>query len=233
MATHDTMKKHAKTMVNQVSISGPPRQLPWIQQVNRTILMAGGSYLLGSIPFSYLVARAHGVDLRNVGSGNVGSANAWRACGPKAFALALAGDLLKGAGLPFVALHLYRLPPLSVIVIGGAAMLGHTFPIFMRFRGGKAVATGAGVLLVVFPEALVLGACVWGTTLALTRIASVSSMVAVGAVAATTLVRWKQQRIHPVYASFILAAIAGIIYLHRSNIQRLLKGREHRFQSFR
>lgn len=215
---------------NALSTTSPPPDCPKWSTLDRTIAMTGLSYLLGSVPFSYLVARARGVDLRQVGSGNIGSSNVWRSCGFKPFLAALTCDLLKGAGLPYLAARKYRLPPIAVILVGTGAMLGHTFPLFMRFKGGKAVATGAGVLLVIFPEALLLGASVWGGMLALTRISSVSSLSAVGVVAATTLLRLHQQKISPVYAGFILAASAGIVYLHRSNIKRLVEGRENRFQ---
>lgn len=107
-------------------------------------------YLAGSIPFSLLVARAWGADLRVAGSGNIGAANVWRTCGFTAFALAMSGDMLKGA-LPTVAAHMLHLPPLAVVTVGAAAMLGHARSLFLGFRGGKAVATGGGALLAMAP----------------------------------------------------------------------------------
>lgn len=202
-------------------------------QIPKTLLLTGLSYLLGSIPFSYLVARAKGVDLRKVGSGNIGSANVWRACGAGAFAAAMSGDMLKGAAMPAVAKHTLHMSPVSVVVIGSGAMLGHTYPIFMHFKGGKAVATTGGVLLVIFPLSVGIGATVWGSMLALTRISSVSSLSAAVAVLLATIVKLQQKKLDPAYAAFIFMAGAAIIFLHRSNIQRLIEGRENKFKTFR
>lgn len=198
-----------------------------------TAALAGLSYLLGSIPFSYLVARARGVDLRTVGSGNIGSANVWRSCGFGAFLAAVSGDILKGAVLPYVAIYHRSLPPVSVILIGAAAMSGHTFPVFMGFKGGKAVATSTGVLLAIFPQGVLIGAPVWGGLLKLTRISSLSSLSAAAVVVLSALVRLRQGKLDPAYATFIMLAAAAIVYLHRGNIQRLLEGRENRFESLR
>jgi glycerol-3-phosphate acyltransferase PlsY len=195
----------------------------------QTITLAGVSYLLGSIPFSYLVARARGVDLRTVGSGNIGSSNVWRSCGFGSFLAAMTGDMLKGAAMPLVAIHGLRLPPTSVIVIGSGAIAGHTRSIFMQFKGGKAVATTAGVLLAIFPPGTLIGALVWGALIRTTRIASLSSLLAAAVVVALALTRTTQRRLDPSYAIFICGAGGAIVYLHRSNIQRLLAGTENRF----
>ncbi len=121
----------------------------------QTILLAVASYLLGSIPFSYLVARARGVDLRKVGSGNIGGANVWRTCGFGPFLVAVLLDIAKGTAMPLVAGYGLGLNEWSVVLIGLAAILGHTRSIFMGFQGGKAVATSGGVLLATAP--LVVG----------------------------------------------------------------------------
>jgi glycerol-3-phosphate acyltransferase PlsY len=203
-----------------------------IKKIPGTLALTGLSYLLGSVPFSYLVARARGVDLRKVGSGNIGSANVWRSCGFGPFLVAMTFDVLKGAALPYLAVRKHHLPPVAVVLVGSGAMVGHTFPLFMGFKGGKAVATSAGVLLVIFPQAILVGAPVWGGMLAATRVSSLSSLTAAAAVAATTVVRLRQKKLHPVYAGFIFAAVGAIVYLHRGNIRRVLEGTENRFQKF-
>src|SRR5215207_912219 len=116
-----------------------------------------GAYLSGSIPFSYLVARAKGVDLQKVGSGNIGGANVWRACGFGPFLVAAACDILKGMLPTLAALRLLPGDPGAVILVGIAAILGHTFSLFLRFKGGKAVATSSGVLLAIFPLLIPIG----------------------------------------------------------------------------
>ncbi|HEU5097474.1 MAG TPA: glycerol-3-phosphate acyltransferase, partial [Roseiflexaceae bacterium] len=97
--------------------------------------LLAGAYLIGSIPFSYLVARARGVDLRKVGSGNIGGANVWRACGFGPFVVAVALDILKGYLPTLIGLRLFASNPIVVLLIGIAAILGHTFPIYLRFKG--------------------------------------------------------------------------------------------------
>jgi glycerol-3-phosphate acyltransferase PlsY len=198
------------------------------------------AYLLGSIPFSYLVARANGVDLRKVGSGNVGGANVWRTCGFGPFVLAAAGDILKGmlptlAALhlsiwaPFVGIRLDRLPPGAVILVGVAAVLGHTFSLFLHFKGGKAVATSGGVLLAVFPLLIPIGLIAWVIAFLITRMSSVGSLTAAAAemIAGTALYLLGYMPL--AYALFIWGIVVFIVYLHRQNIQRLIAGTENRF----
>ncbi|MCG8349076.1 MAG: glycerol-3-phosphate 1-O-acyltransferase PlsY [Chloroflexales bacterium] len=196
-------------------------------------LIIVASYLLGSIPFSYLVARARGVDLRKVGSGNIGGANVWRSCGFGAFLVAVALDILKGAALPLVVIYILSLPPLVVILTGLAAVLGHTFSIFMGFKGGKAVATSGGVLLAVFPLGTLVGVIAWICAFALTRISSVGSLTAAGVVVPFALVMLVMGRLDLAYALFTCAVGILILYLHRANIQRLRAGTENRFQRLR
>ncbi len=195
-----------------------------------TLLLIVASYLLGSIPFSYLVARARGVDLRKVGSGNIGGANVWRSCGFEPFLVAATLDVLKGTAMPLLAIYALQLPPLSVILIGLSAVLGHTFSIFMGFKGGKAVATSGGVLIAVFPLATLVGILAWICGFALTRISSVGSLSAAVVVVLFTLVMLALGRVDLAYALFTMAAGGLIVFLHRANIQRLRAGTENRFQ---
>lgn len=198
--------------------------------VKKTLALMGLSYLVGSIPFSYLVARARGVDLRTVGSGNIGAANVWRSCGREAFLVAVTLDMLKGLLLPLLALRRWQMPPLAVSLVGACAMLGHTFSVFLGFKGGKAVATGGGVLLAISPLAMLSGVVAWAIAFAASRISAVGSLVAAAVTTAVALAQMVQGRLHAVYGVFTCLAAAGILLRHRSNIQRLLQGKENRFQ---
>ncbi|MCS6938080.1 MAG: glycerol-3-phosphate 1-O-acyltransferase PlsY [Roseiflexaceae bacterium] len=187
------------------------------------------AYLVGSIPFSLLVARARGVDLRLAGSGNVGAANVWRTCGFGAFVAALSGDMLKGA-LPTLAAQMLNLPPLAVVTVGAAAMLGHTRSIFLRFRGGKAVATGGGALLAMAPLVALAGLATWGVTFGVTRISAVASLAAAAVCGVIAAVLLALEILPLEYALFVWGAVVAIVILHRSNIRRLRAGTENRFE---
>lgn len=199
-------------------------------RVLRLPLTMAGAYLLGSVPFSYLVARSHGVDLRAVGSGNIGAANVWRNCGRTAFAQAVSLDLLKGLLPTLFARYVLRMHPLAVVLVGASAMLGHTFSLFMGFRGGKAVATGGGVLLALSPSAMLAGVLAWIVGFAATRISAIGSLAAAVVAPLVAAYQMGRGRLHGVYGFFTGAAAAAVVYLHRSNIQRLIEGTEHRFE---
>jgi glycerol-3-phosphate acyltransferase PlsY len=192
-----------------------------------------GAYLVGSIPFSFLVARARGVDLRKVGSGNVGGANVWRTSGFGPFVVAVLLDMLKGFGPTLAALRLLPGRPAAIVLVGIAAILGHTFPLFLRFKGGKAVATSTGVLVAIAPPLVPFGVAAWVIAFLLTRISSVGSLsaAAVELIAGTAfyLAGW----LPLAYALFIWIMAAFVIYLHRENIQRLLAGTESRIGKLR
>jgi glycerol-3-phosphate acyltransferase PlsY len=187
------------------------------------------AYLAGSIPFSLLVARARGVDLRVAGSGNVGAANVWRTCGFGAFVLAMSGDMLKGA-LPTFAAQVLNLPPLAVVTVGAAAMLGHARSVFLGFRGGKAVATGGGALLAMAPFVALTGLVAWGATFGVTRVSSVASLAAAAVCALVAAIFFVLGTLPLAYALFVWGAVVAIIVLHRSNIRRLRAGAENRFE---
>ena len=188
-----------------------------------------GAYLAGSIPFSFLVARACGVDLRKVGSGNVGGANVWRSCGFGPFIVAAAMDILKGALPTFGALRLLPGHPVVTILVGLAAILGHTFPVFLGFKGGKAVATSTGVLLAIVPVLIPFGIAAWALAFLVTRISSVASLTAAAVVLILATVFYLNGQMPLPYAVFIWTTGALIVYLHRQNIQRLIAGTENRF----
>jgi acyl phosphate:glycerol-3-phosphate acyltransferase len=179
------------------------------------------SYLAGSVPFGLLVARvAAGKDVRTVGSGNIGATNVARAAGRGAAAVTLLLDALKGT-LP-VALAGRALPePWAGAACGVAAVIGHCYPVWLRFRGGKGVATGLGVALALAPLAAACGAAVWLVLYKLLHISSVGSLAGMAAallVAAATAPRWSIAG---------LGAIAAVVLVrHRANLERLLRHEE-------
>jgi glycerol-3-phosphate acyltransferase PlsY len=189
------------------------------------VLIAAG-YLAGSMPFGYwLVRLTKGVDIRTVGSGNIGATNVWRTYGWRYGAPVVLLDTAKGFG-PALAATL-TISHLAGVLAGAAAMLGHWRPLFLRFaKGGKIVATTGGAFFGVAPAVGGIGAAVWLIVFLGTRYASVASMVAAAslpALAAALGYPW------PVIA-FGGAAAAAVIVLHRANIRRLFAGTESRFQ---
>ena len=191
--------------------------------------MMVAAYLLGSVPFSFLVARARGVDLRTVGSGNIGGSNVWRTVGFGAFLVAVTGDILKGMVPALLAKDWLLLPPVAVVLVGMAAILGHTFPVYLRFKGGKAVATSGGVLLALKPLLLLIGLGVWILLFLTVRISSVASLVAVLVAAIAATVLYVLGDLPLAYTCFVWLAFVLIVWLHRDNIQRLRNGTENRF----
>ena len=198
-------------------------------EIVRAAALVGLGYLLGSVPFSFLVARACGVDLRTVGSGNIGGANVWRSCGFGPFLVAALCDIAKGFLPALAALRWAGLPPAGVILVGLAAILGHTFPLFLGFKGGKAVATSGGVLLAVAPLLVAIGLAGWVLAFAVSRISSVGSLAAAASVAVAGAVLFALGLLALPYAVFVWAVVALIVYLHRANIQRLRDGTENHF----
>lgn len=185
-------------------------------------------YLLGALPFGYLVARAHGVDIFKVGSGNPGATNVKRVLGAKAGNTVFALDVIKGAvaaGWPLLPISSSG-DPLTLGLIGViAAVLGHSFSVFTRFKGGKGVATAAGGLVVLIPFACLIGAVVWVLTFTLTRYVSLGSILAAVAVPAASWVGG-----HPLALNLVATALGlFVIVRHRENIRRLLNGTESRF----
>ncbi|MBI4879851.1 MAG: glycerol-3-phosphate 1-O-acyltransferase PlsY [Planctomycetes bacterium] len=196
------------------------------------------SYLVGSIPCGYLAARAKGVDLRAVGSGNLGATNVGRALGKGWGVAVFTLDFLKGL-LPVVLGGLLLvdggLVPWSrdavAVALGAAAVAGHVFPVWLGFRGGKGVATSAGFLAGVCWPAVLISGGVWFVALKSTRYVSLSSMLAAVAFPVVFVLYAGARAAFgerlPVTALGVLLA-AAILILHRANIGRLLRGAEHR-----
>ncbi|MBL8849709.1 MAG: glycerol-3-phosphate 1-O-acyltransferase PlsY [Planctomycetaceae bacterium] len=193
------------------------------------------AYLAGSIPFSLLIARwAGGIDLRKHGSGNVGATNVARTLGFKWGLVALLLDALKGL-LPTWVLPLLLFGPNSThapVAAGLAAIVGHMFPCWLGFKGGKGVATALGVVGILSWQATLAAFVVFALTFALSRIVSLSSILAALTFAVAEMVLlWPEAFSAANWSrgAFALAIPALIIHRHRSNIVRLLKGEEHRF----
>lgn len=206
------------------------------------------AYLLGSIPFGYLIVRAReGADIRQTGSGGTGATNVSRRAGKAAGILTLLLDAFKGAAAVGIAKVILGLPVFAgrtqlgsqsedvywwVAAAALAVILGHIFPLWLRFRGGKGVATGVGVFVMLTPIAVVLAAVVFVLVVWRTRYVSLGSILAAAAIPVFVLLQ--QEFIWPVMplAPIVSAAIAGaalIVFAHRQNIIRLIEGTESRF----
>ena len=187
------------------------------------------AYLLGSIPFGLVVSRrSGGPDPRGLGSGNLGAANLYRLLGLKAGALTFLGDALKGA-LPVV-LACFWLTPLgawqnsAVAVVGGAAVLGHVFPLYLKFKGGKGVATAFGVVTALSPWAALTLVLVYILALAQTRIFSLSALICAWLLP-LAMGLFTASKAYLLLAGFL----SGLILVcHRENLERLFKGEEPR-----
>ena len=181
-----------------------------------------GAYLAGSIPFGLFIARAKtGKDVRTVGSGNIGATNVARAAGKGAAGLTLVLDAAKGLAPVLLALRFAEGPAWLPAACAVAAVVGHCFPVWLRFRGGKGVATGLGVALALAPWAALGGAVAWGILYRIFRISSVGSLA--GVVLSVILAALTSNR----FAVYGLVAVALLIIArHHGNIRRLLQKQE-------
>lgn len=194
------------------------------------------SYLLGSFPTSIVVGKVvFRKDIRNYGSGNAGGTNAWRVFGWQTGLFVMLFDVAKGV---IATLFISKIPvPVGLqyeavqLMAGSAAVLGHVWTIFARFKGGKGVGTAAGMLLALYPVAILICIGLFGAMIFLTGYVSVGSLT--GALA-LPLVLWIMnatgwQTIHPILFYFSIPVVLLIFFTHRSNIKRLLNGTENRF----
>jgi acyl phosphate:glycerol-3-phosphate acyltransferase len=199
------------------------------------VLLAAGAYLIGSFPTGYLLGRACGRDIRKLGSGNIGATNAFRILGKPAGMAVLLIDAFKGfLACTLLVLAVQRAGSSGAapgagwpVVAGIAAVLGHNYSCWLRFKGGKGVATSAGVLLAWAPLALAIALAVWLMAFALSRYVSLAS---ISAALALPLGVWGVGG-----GTLLICVTAGLslltIFKHRGNIQRLLAGTENRFGS--
>ena len=198
-----------------------------------------GSYLLGSIPAGYLAGQIAGINIRRVGSGNIGATNVTRTLGKAYGYPVFAVDFVKG----FAAVRLSILiagrgsPPvisaeLAGIVAAVCCVIGHSFPIWLRFNGGKGVATSAGALFGLMPLAAVIGLVIWIVTFRVTQYVSVASITTVLSLPPVIFVMISLgQRDGRLLFYFSICLAALVIFRHRSNLARLMRGTEPRFKS--
>jgi glycerol-3-phosphate acyltransferase PlsY len=204
-----------------------------------TVLVSVAAYLIGGIPFGYLVARARGVDILHQGSGNIGATNVSRVLGRRFGLLVFVLDFAKGAlpaagGLWAATLTEPAWGPIPPQVLGVAAglaaFLGHVFPVYLRFRGGKGVATGAGVVAVLLPGPALGALLVWLAVVCASRYVSLASISAAAALCFLHLALGDEPLtpLHLPLTAFCFLAAALVIFRHRANVTRLLQGNENR-----
>jgi glycerol-3-phosphate acyltransferase PlsY len=188
-----------------------------------TILATILGYLIGSVPFAYLLTRRRGIDLRDMGSGNLGAANVLRTTGVSSAVIVMLLDALKGAAAVLAA-RAMTADTAAPVAAGLASILGHVYPVWLGFRGGKGVATAAGVFAVLAPVALAISGVVFVTTIVVTRFISAGSVAAALALVIATAV---SEAPGLVVAGAVGAALI-VLLRHRANVSRLMAGTERR-----
>jgi len=196
-----------------------------------------GSYLFGSIPFGYLAGKIGGIDIRKVGSGNIGATNVVRTLGKRYGYPVFLLDFLKGFGAVKISMSIatdarpeWGSPEIFGILAAVASVIGHSFPLWLKFRGGKGVATSAGALFGLMPLAALIALVIWVLVFWFTRYVSVASLVTSVALPLIILIMTRLNQIHGkalFYSSLAIAAV--VIWRHRSNFSRLMRGSEPRF----
>ena len=187
-----------------------------------------GSYLIGSIPWGLVVGRLKGIDIREYGSGNIGSTNILRTLGTKFGAIVLIADVLKGVIAVLLARYIIETPT-GEMAAGFAAIAGHDWSLFLKFKGGRGVATSLGALLPMAmpaPLAAVSGLVVFLLIVALTRYVSLGSLLGSVSAVVTMAVFMALDRVSWEYLVYIVVAVTLIIFQHRDNIKRLASGTE-------
>ncbi|HLL61393.1 MAG TPA: glycerol-3-phosphate 1-O-acyltransferase PlsY [Candidatus Nitrosocosmicus sp.] len=182
------------------------------------------SYLLGSIPFGYLISRAKGIDIKKIGSGNIGGTNVGRALGKKYAIIVILLDMLKGF-LPTLIATQYVSSESNVLIIGLAAIVGHIFPIFLKFKGGKGIATTAGVTLAIIPIwYIIVILLTWLILIKLTKTMSFSNLISSLLLPAYFIFI----KFHTYILLLCVVILILLFWAHRENIDRLRKGEERK-----
>jgi len=189
------------------------------------------AYLIGSIPFGILLAKMFGgVDVRKAGSGNIGATNVARVAGPLPGILTLVLDALKGVAAVWLAARFANDSALWMTLAGLSALLGHCFPVWLRFRGGKGVATAAGMFLALCWPAALGAIGIFILVVLFSRFVSLGSVSAAAAMPLLIYLLWAPHHAPPLIVTFgAFAAAVLVVYKHDANIQRLVEGREPRF----
>ena len=190
------------------------------------IALVAAAYLLGSIPTGLLLGKAYGIDVRKEGSGNIGATNLYRTVGRKVGIITLIGDCLKGL-IPVVAVKYCMLPADYAAWVGLAAFCGHVFSVFLKFRGGKGVATALGVFLALAPLAVAIAVAVFATLMLVWRYVSLGSIGAAAIMPVAVALLGGNGVL--IVVTLLIAII--VVARHRENILRLLAGTENRFRA--
>lgn len=190
--------------------------------VIKFILLLIISFILGSIPFGIIVAKAKGVDLKKVGSGNIGATNVLRSLGKWPALLTVLGDILKGTAAVAIGRY-FGLGPFYEGLVGLTAIIGHNFSLFLKFRGGKGVATSLGVLVIYAPQIALFTLVIWFVVVIFTRYSSLGALVSLGLLPINILLFDDKRKL----LAAILITILTFIR-HKDNIRRLMKGTERR-----
>jgi glycerol-3-phosphate acyltransferase PlsY len=186
------------------------------------ILLFIASFILGSIPFGIIIAKAKGVDLKKVGSRNIGATNVLRSLGKWPAALTLLGDVLKGTAAVAIGRY-FGVEPVYEGFVGLSAILGHNFSIFLGFRGGKGVATSLGVLGIYSPQTALFTFIIWLLVVMFTKYSSLGALVSFGLLPINVLLFDSKEKL------FTAILITILIFMrHKDNIQRFIKGTERR-----
>lgn len=200
------------------------------------VLVLAGSYLLGSIPFGYLIGRIAGIDIRNTGSGNVGATNVVRVLGKRYGYPVFVLDFVKGFGAVKVSMLFatepssgWNSPEMLGIIAAVFSVVGHSYSPWLKFKGGKGVATSAGALLALTPVGGLIGFAIWIVIFWLTRYVSVASITAALVLPIVVFVITRRNESAEAIFYFSICAAAVVIWRHRSNLSRLLHGTEPRF----
>ncbi|HET6928715.1 MAG TPA: glycerol-3-phosphate 1-O-acyltransferase PlsY [Candidatus Acidoferrum sp.] len=196
-----------------------------------TILLLAAAYFLGSIPFGLILAKLFaGSDIRKSGSGNIGATNVARVVGPSAGIITLALDVAKGAAAVWLASRVTAQSSTAMTLAAIAALLGHCFPIWLKFKGGKGVATALGVFLVLSPLAALCALVVFILVAIAWRYASLASVSAAASMPLLMYFLWAPGHAPPLVVDFgTLFASALVIFKHDANLQRLVDGEEPKF----
>lgn len=191
-------------------------------EASLTVLLCVLAYFLGSVPFGYLAAKVASLDITQKGSGNTGATNVLRTLGPKYAIPVLVLDLAKGAIGAYLGLRFTGMGALGALLVGAFAVVGHNWSIFLGFRGGKGVASSAGVVMVAFPQLILVALGVFVLVVLVTRYVSLGSLLAAWTAVAVSF--FPGYGLAAQIPCVILAAL--ITYQHRSNIKRLMTGTE-------
>ncbi len=196
------------------------------------VLLIAAAYLLGAVPVGLVVGRVKGIDIRSVGSGNIGATNVFRFVGKGWGIATFAADALKGFVpaffFPMLAADPFDVEGLFPVICGCAAIIGHNWPVYLGFKGGKGVATTAGVLLGIAHSAVLIGLLVWAALMVTTRYVSVSS---IGAAILIPVIGWILYMEDGLLLPIVLTLFGILIVIrHHSNIARLINGSENRFE---